>query len=97
MRVTRDGDVFVVVGDIDASNSPSLAAALRPLGVGHDVVVDVAGVEFIDSRGLGVLMDAHRRAADGGRALVLRNPSPAVSRLLELVGLDALFQIETGG
>ena len=46
------------------------------------------GIEFIDSSGLRVLVEAHQRAAAGGRSLVIHRPSVAVKRLLEISGLS---------
>ena len=78
----------VLNGEIDAHTAPALADWLEPLpGAGTDVSIDLAGVGFIDSRGLGVLIDAHHRALDAGRRLVLARPSPAVVRLVEISGL----------
>jgi anti-sigma B factor antagonist len=78
----------VLSGEIDAHTAPTLAGWLAPLqGAGTDVLIDLAGVDFIDSSGLGVLIDAHRRAVDAGRRLVLERPSPAVVRLIEISGL----------
>ncbi len=78
----------VLNGEIDVYTAPTLADWLAPLqGAGSDVSIDLAGVGFIDSSGLGVLIDAHRRAVDAGRRLVLARPSPAVVRLIEITGL----------
>ena len=78
----------VLKGEIDVYTAPTLADWLEPLqGAGSDVSIDLAGVGFIDSIGLGVLIDAHRRAVETGRRLVLARPSPAVVRLIEISGL----------
>jgi anti-sigma B factor antagonist len=42
----------------------------------------------MDSSGLRVVIDAHQRALDAGRRLVLRHPTSAVQRLLEISGLS---------
>jgi anti-anti-sigma factor len=41
----------------------------------------------MDSSGLRVIIDVHQRATDAGRTLVLRHPTAAVQRLLEISGL----------
>lgn len=83
MTVDVDG-VLVLEGEIDAHSSAALARHL------HDKrainVLDLSAVSFIDSSGLRVLVEAHQtRERDGG--LVLRSPSAAVQRLLEISGL----------
>jgi anti-anti-sigma factor len=50
-------------------------------------------VEFIDSSGLGVLVGSLRRLREDGGDLVLRAASPAVTRILELTGLDGLLPV----
>lgn len=87
LEVTRDGDLIVVSGDVDAHTCPDLAAALDPLPGQGDVRVDVAGVGFIDSSGLRVVIDAHQRANDANRQLIIEQPSRSVVRILEISGL----------
>ncbi|NUR09553.1 MAG: STAS domain-containing protein [Nocardioidaceae bacterium] len=59
------------------------------------VVVDLTGVGFIDSTGLGVLVNAHKRLVAAGKALTLRIVAPSeMLKLFTLTGLDQLFTIE---
>ena len=52
-----------------------------------------AGITFIDSSGLRVLLElAERVAAVGGR-VALRNPSGTVSRIMEITGLESTFEL----
>jgi anti-sigma B factor antagonist len=88
LEITPIDNGLVLVGEIDAHTAPELAARLDPLpGDGADVVLDVAGIEFIDSSGLRVLIEAHQRAIAAGRRLVIRQPSASVRRLFEISGL----------
>jgi anti-anti-sigma factor len=50
------------------------------------VVVDLAGVEFVDSAGLGALLASHERAKDAGIEMKLANPSDPVRRILDITG-----------
>jgi anti-sigma B factor antagonist len=52
------------------------------------LVVELAHVTFCDSTGLGALLDISRLATDQGAVMVLRDVPPAVSRLLDLAGVD---------
>ncbi len=56
-------------GEVDVATAPALRAAVdEALDRGPaDVVVDLPGVTFIDSTGLGVLIGARRRCLDAGR------------------------------
>jgi anti-anti-sigma factor len=87
-RLEMDRDVdgaLVLAGEIDSYTAPELAELLA--GEPPVEVVDVAGVTFIDSSGLRVLVEAHHRRAAQGSRLVLRAPSAPVQRLLEISGL----------
>lgn len=89
LEVTPSEPGLVLVGEIDAHTAPVLLAHLDPLPAGNgDVVLDIAGVDFMDSSALRVLIEAHDRAGAAGRRLVLRSPSAAVRRLFEVSGLS---------
>lgn len=104
LTISEDGEgsddgaarTLVLAGEIDAHTAPDLAARLDELvdGAG-DVTVDMAAVDFIDSSGLRVLIDAHNRTLEGERRLVLRAPSAAVSRLVEIAGLAGHFNVDS--
>lgn len=84
-----------VVGDLDASTSPTLQECLAGLldGGTDDLVVELDSVPFCDSSGLGVLVGAHRRLAHDGGHLAVRRPRPPVRHLLEISGLDRVFDV----
>jgi anti-sigma B factor antagonist len=90
-----DPPVLTVRGEVDLASAPKLAAAMTELmDRGYtNVAVDLGSVEFIDSSGLGVLVGSLRRLRDDGGDLVLRAASPAVTRILELTGLDGLLPV----
>jgi anti-anti-sigma factor len=86
LDATTDTDgVLVLAGELDSYTAPALS---EHLGAEPPVeVVDVAGITFIDSSGLRVLVEAHHARTAAGSRLVLRAPSAAVQRLLEISGL----------
>ena len=63
------------------------------LQAGDRVELDLGGVEFIDSSGISMLIEARRQFDSVGRVLVVVNPSKAVLRLLVLTGLTEAFGI----
>lgn len=58
-----------------------------------DVVVDLSGVTFIDSRGLSALLNALRRMTRSRRRLVIVAPGGPVRRVFEMSGLTGTFTI----
>ena len=82
------GGNVVVIGEIDAHTCPQLAAALEPFPGSGDVQIDMAGVHFMDSSGLRVLIGAHQRAISAKRKLLICRPSKSVFRIIEISGLS---------
>jgi stage II sporulation protein AA (anti-sigma F factor antagonist) len=85
-----------VAGDVDLETAPRLSDVLAE-AIGSrsgDLTVDLAGVEFIDAAGIGVLVSAANQVRTGGARLVVRSPSPAVRRVLDAVELDGALPIE---
>jgi anti-sigma B factor antagonist len=92
----RDGDVaLVVAGEIDLSNADSFDAQLqRLLNAAHSpAYVDLSGVSFFDSTGLGALVRASARAAQLDVSLRLVKPSPRVRRVFAITGVTDHFDI----
>lgn len=89
----------VTVVAIDGELEVSEAAALRDLlgslvaGPQSRVLLDLSRVTFIDSSGIGVLVGAHRRAAEAGARLGLAEPTAGVRRVLELTRTDRVLSI----
>ena len=59
-----------------------------------NVVIDLAGVRFMDSAGLNILIRCFKPLDAQGRRLVLRRPQDAVRRTLELGGITTLVDLE---
>ena len=92
LSIDSDG-TLVLRGEIDSYTAPDLAAQLA--GEPPVETVDVAGVTFIDSSGLRALVEAHQARIVAGSRLVLRSPSAAVQRLLEISGLAGHLDVST--
>lgn len=96
---TLDGTATLAVsGELDLATRDRLLGALERLEADgeDDITVDLKGLAFIDATGLHALVGARDAARMRGMTLEFRNPSPAVRRLLSLVGLDDLVA-ETSG
>jgi len=92
----RDGDRIdvIVAGDVDSSTSQQLETLLSELAdptITVHVVVDLAGVGFIDSAGLRALIVAQRVIEAAGSRLTVGMASAPVTRLLEMTGLVDRF------
>jgi anti-anti-sigma factor len=74
-------------GELDLANFETAASPLREaLHCGRNVVVDLTELEFLDSTGVALLVEAMREG--GSRLSFLPSEHEAVRRLLSLTGLD---------
>jgi anti-sigma B factor antagonist len=89
-----DCTVVAVTGEVSLDTAPDLLAAFRSVcGARRRIVVDLTGVTFIDSVGLGVLIDAQRRTRSAGGWIRLVCTNPEVLKVLHLTDLDDVFLI----
>lgn len=89
-RVEAEGEIVLsLTGELDISSARDLELELEAAQASGapKVVVDMAGLEFIDSTGLRVLLAAWRSADGRGQQLVLRNAQNQVRRLFEVAGI----------
>lgn len=90
-----DGLTLAVRGEVDLASAPALERELRDAETSaRRIVVDLAGLEFMDSTGIHALMDAHARAKSNGHKLVLTHLPAQVQRLFNLTGIDVRLTIE---
>lgn len=83
--------VLRVLGEVDLSNARHVLRALEGLG-DKDLVVDLTRVEFIDSTGLGILVELESQTSGEMRLTV--QAKSQVDRLLDLTGLKTHFDID---
>jgi len=88
-----------VVARLPSSLSLANAAAVRSQLERHiqdesaELIVDLSGVEFIDSSGLAALLSTCRAARSWGGDIVLAGPLPRVQALIELTRLDDVVDV----
>jgi anti-sigma B factor antagonist len=82
--------IVAVAGEVDLATVAELRSTLSRVIAPprEEVVVDLAGVEFIDASGLGALVGAAAAAARAGVKFRLTAPSPPVERVFELARID---------
>jgi anti-sigma B factor antagonist len=87
---------FRLVGELDASNVGVLSDALtRELEKGGDLTLDLAGLAFMDSSGIQALIRAAQQLSGQGKGkLILRSPGDLVRRILSLIPMDKLANVE---
>ena len=100
LNITREShkrvDLFTLSGRIDSSNANEFDAAVKSaLAEGrHNLVLDLSGVSYMSSAGLRVIVAALRecKKLPNNGDVRLSSLSERVAEVLELAGLDSMFQ-----
>jgi anti-sigma B factor antagonist len=94
---TRDeggAQIVSFTGDIDLQSSPEVRKVL--LGAvdgGGAVLVDLSGVDYIDSSGVASMVESFQNARKNDQEYILVTVSEAAMRVLQLARLDKVFSI----
>jgi anti-anti-sigma factor len=90
--------ILVLSGEIDIEAAPNVISfardALADAAV-LDVLIDASAVSFIDSVGVGALLDIREAAIARGAAIRLCGASSTVEKVLAITGLSATFGLVT--
>lgn len=95
-RSTRGEALVTVTGELDVAAAPRLRGLLTEL-LDTDpvrVVVDLSGLSFIDSTGLGVLVGAEKRARQRFIEFVLHDPPAPIWKVFQITGIDRVVSVE---
>jgi len=94
IREEQGATVVAFEGDVDLQSSPEARSALlEAVARGDAVLVDLSGVEYIDSSGVASLVESYQKARKQNQAYVLVAVSEGARRVLELARLDKVFTL----
>jgi anti-anti-sigma factor len=84
----KDRAIVYAVGELDAASSVRLRRLLSDLIRVHSgrITVDLSGVTFMDSSGLGALLASRVSAQSVGIGFAIAYPSKQVTRVLQMTG-----------
>ena len=94
-RTEGDWSIIDVAGEVDVFTAPKLREQILSLvgqGANH-LVVNLDGVDFMDSTGLGVLVGGLKRLRERDGKLALAGAHGTVLRVLNITGLDSVFAL----
>jgi anti-anti-sigma factor len=83
-------------GDLDMSATFALEPVLDRV-LAQDprrLVLDLGGVPFVDSSGLGLLIATHERASRAGVDMAISGAGPEIQRVIHIAGLDDLLPVQ---
>lgn len=97
IKTTDDDGISIVglTGELDLGTSPDLHAELIRLieTKPRRIILDMRELAYIDSSGVGTLVDAHRRLKKEGGNVVLVGLQQRVRSVFEITRLDSFFTI----
>lgn len=96
IRAEREPNELYVVelyGELDLSGIETVEAELRRVELTdvEQIIVDLSGLDFIDSTGIRVLLEAETRSRQGSDRLSFLRGQGSVERVLKLVQADSLL------
>ena len=98
-KTTPDGVTARLVGEIDQHNAAIARAELDAMIEAHRPQrfgLDLSGVTFCDSSGLGLVMGRMKKCSSEGSTLVVIDPSKEALKILQIAGMDRILKIERG-
>lgn len=94
---TPDGNVpiLAVSGEVDVYSAPALKDKITELieSGQETLVVDLSAVAFLDSTGLGALVEARAATTEAGGSMPLVCNQERILKLFTITGLDGVFSI----
>jgi anti-sigma B factor antagonist len=91
---TPDG--FVIcrpVGELDAFTVSQFRQSLADLASSERLIIDMSGIPFVDSAGLGALIGGIRRTRELGGDVAVACDRPTLVRLLRTTGFDRIVSV----
>jgi anti-anti-sigma factor len=87
---TRSTETILLAGEVDATAIANLLESIRS-STAATVVIDASGVTFIDSAGVGALLDAKDQLEAADRVLRVVRRTRMLNRLLDMTGMGEAF------
>lgn len=99
ISMSSSGDCVTVriCGEIDHHSAPVLRQRIdscidekRP----HSLALDLSGVSFMDSSGLGLVLGRYKKASRCGCTVTILDPPKGVDKIFSMAGLERIIKIE---
>ena len=90
IRLGEQGDV-VMIGRLDAAQCEKALHFLDGVAAPH--VIELRGLEYLSSAGLGVLLKTQKRVMASGKGLRLINANRHIQDIFRYAGFDRIFEV----
>jgi anti-sigma B factor antagonist len=98
INVTEGQTIVSVSGEIDVYTAPKLKEKIFPISEKEEMnlIVDLSGVTYMDSTGLGVIVGVFKSVRKHNGILQLTGLSTRLSKLFRITGLADIMNIKSG-
>jgi anti-sigma B factor antagonist len=87
-----DGSLVVAPhGELDVSTAPALTEALGGRSDGDGLVIDLRGLQFLDTTGLRLILEQEAAARKEGRSFAVVRGGQEVQRIFQIAGLERVL------
>lgn len=98
MEIIKNADggklTFTVKGNLDTVTSPDLQRELDALDASvKEIVFDFAGLDYISSAGLRVMLTANKKMMASGGSMTIANTCPSVREVFDMTGFSDIFNM----
>ncbi len=84
-----------IKGEIDIYSIEEFRAAIEEKikTQAHEIRLDCSELSYMDSTGMGVLIELRNKTKEMGQRIVMVNPRPNIKKLMALTGVDKIIEI----
>jgi anti-anti-sigma factor len=90
---TDDAAVIRLTGELDLASAPDLRGCIDDLPLDGEVILDLSGLSFLDSTGIGCLFRMQQRAEDLGGMLVARGAPTMIRHAMQTAQLSRVIAV----
>jgi anti-sigma B factor antagonist len=85
----KNASIIELIGELDMGTVPQVEGRLRQALEANDgVILDLSDLSFIDSTGIGLLIDAHQATEGSGKLHTVISPNSQIERVFRIAGID---------
>lgn len=97
-KVSKDILIAHIKGELDHHTSAPLRneidRSMKQQGCRH-LILDLAGVDFMDSSGIGIALGRYKKLAKSGGKLCIAGSSPYIDKVLDMAGVFSIIPKES--
>lgn len=84
-----------ITGEVDVATAAPFREALEEVVASgnNEIFLDISDMDYIDSTGIGILIDMKKNVMKPEQQFVLINPKRSIRKLFQLTGVDQIFTI----